>query len=74
MTSRRFGIILFFAGTFSLLVHTTLPFLWALVGIRTPYPLTAAVGPLSYLPGLTPPLGALLMVIGGLIFGREKAR
>ncbi len=74
MTSRRFGIILFFAGTFTLFVHTAFPFLWALAGIPTHYPLTPAAGPLSYLPGFTPPLGALAMVIGGLIFGREKAR
>jgi hypothetical protein len=72
MASTRFGIILFFAGVFALFVHTTLPFLWGLAGIRVPYPLIAAEGPLSYLPGFTPPLGALAMVIGGLIFGRQK--
>ena len=72
MGSKRLGVILFFAGAFALLVHTALPFLWAVAGIRTSYPLTAAEGPLSYLPGFTPPLGALAMVIGGLIFGRQK--
>lgn len=74
MTSRRFGIILFLVGVFALSVHTTLPFLWALAGIPAHYLLTPAEGFLSYLPAFTPPLGALLMVIGGLLFGRQKAR
>jgi hypothetical protein len=74
MASRRFGIVLFFAGVFSLFVHTTLPFLWGVTGLQVPYPLVATEGPLYYLPGFTPPLGALLMVIGGLIFGRQERR
>ncbi len=74
MATKSIGVILLFAGAFALLVHTTFPFVWALAGIRAPYPLTPLRGPLSFLPGFTPPLGALLMVIGGLIFGRQKAR
>jgi hypothetical protein len=74
MASRRFGIILFFVGVFALFAHTTLPFLWAAAGIRAHYPLTPTEGFLSFLPGFTPPLGALVIFIGGLLFGREKGR
>jgi hypothetical protein len=56
------------------LVHTVLPWAWALAGIRSPYPLVATAGWGAYLPGFTPPLGALLMLFGGLVFGSEQRR
>jgi len=74
MANKRLGITLFSVGTFAIVVHTILPFLWALVGIPMSYPLAAAEGPLAYLSGFTPPIGALLMVMAGLVFGRQKGR
>jgi hypothetical protein len=74
MANKRLGVALFSVGTFAIVVHTILPFLWALLSIPMPYPLAAAEGPLAYLSGFTPPIGALLMVIAGLVFGRQERR
>ena len=72
MLNRKFGLGLFFLGVFLLVVHTTFPFLWALVGIHFPYPLTSSSGILWVLPGFTPAIGAIVIVIAGLIYGRKK--
>ena len=74
MLAKRSGITLFFVGVFFLFVHTTLPFLWALVGVPLAYPLASSEGILAVLPGFTPVIGAILMVVGGLIYGRETRR
>ena len=72
--AKRLGLSFFSVGAFFMFVHTTLPFLWALVGIPLAYPLTTTQGMLAILPGFTPAIGALLMVVGGLIYGREATR
>ncbi|MBI2862565.1 MAG: hypothetical protein HYX89_07080 [Chloroflexi bacterium] len=74
MDSKRLGLSFFFAGVFFMFVHTALPFLWALVGIPYAFPLVATEGVLAILPGFTPPVGALLMVIGAMTYGREAGR
>lgn len=74
MRAKKLGLSLFSVGAFFVFVHTTLPFLWALVGIPLAYPLTATKGILAVLPGFTPAIGAILMVVGGLIHGREARR
>ncbi|MGA9349201.1 MAG: hypothetical protein WBW48_10410 [Anaerolineae bacterium] len=74
MSSKRLGTSMFYIGVFFLFVHTTIPFLWTLSGIPLAYPLVPTQGWLIALPGLTPPIGAVLMVIGGLIYGREAQR
>ena len=71
MQAKILGLSLFSVGVFLVFVHTTLPFLWALVGIPLAYPLTPTEGIMVTLPGFTPPIGAILMVLGGLIYGRE---
>ena len=71
MQSKTWGLVFFALGIFSMHVHTTLPFLWELVGIPLAYPLAATEVLLGILPGFTPPIGAVLMVIGGLIYGRQ---
>lgn len=68
MSTRRTGIVLFIAGVFTLSVHTALPFLWNLVGVPTPYPLVASEGIGAILPGFTPPLGGLLMLLAGILY------
>jgi len=71
MKHRRLGLSLFYIGVALMLVHTTLPFLWELARIPWAYPLFSTEGVLAILPGFSPPIGALLMVLGGLIYGRE---
>ncbi|MGD8968954.1 MAG: hypothetical protein PVI07_15720 [Anaerolineae bacterium] len=73
MQSRRSGLVLFGFGAFLVNVHTTLCFLWALFGMPlTTYPLLFRG--LPYLPGFTPAVGAALMVVGSLVYGREVRR
>lgn len=71
MQHRTLGLLFFYTGAVLMLVHTTLPFLWELARIPWAYPLVSTTGILAILPGFTPPLGALLMVLGGFIYGRE---
>jgi len=71
MQAKILGLSIFSVGVFLVFVHTTLPFLWALVGIPLSYPLTSNEGILLILSGFTPPIGALLMILGGLFYGRE---
>ena len=71
MNKNNLGIGIFLLGTFFLFMHTTIPFLWAIIGITYPYPLSSNQGVLFYLQGFSPPIGAILMVLGGLIYGRE---
>jgi hypothetical protein len=71
MQNKRLGLALFSLGVFLVYVYTTIPFIWALVGIPLHYPLMTTEGVLAMLPGFMPPLGALLLVVGGLIYGRE---
>lgn len=71
MQAKTLGLSLFSVGVFLVFVHTTLPFLWTLIGIPLAYPLWPTEGIWVILPGLTPPIGAMFMVLGGLIYGRE---
>jgi len=74
MLAKKSGIALFFVGVFFLLVHTTLPFLWGLIGVPSAYPLVSSVGIWAVLPAFTPPIGGLLMVMGGILYGKEIRR
>jgi len=74
MQTKKLGLSFFFLGVFSMFLHTTLPFLWSLAGIPFAFPLVTTEGVLAILPGFTPLIGALLMVIGALTYGREEAR
>lgn len=71
MKHRRLGLSLFYIGVALMLVHTTLPFLWELAGIPGAYPLVSTKGILAILPGFSPPIGAALLVVGGVIYGRQ---
>jgi len=74
MQGRRLGLSIFAVGVFFLFVITTVSFLWRLVGVPWTYPLTPTEGSvmLISLPALAPPLGAALMVVGGLVYGRKR--
>ena len=71
MRHRTLGLSLFYIGVALMLVHTTLPFLWELARIPWAYPLVSTNGVLAILAGFTPPIGALLLVLGGLVYGRQ---
>ena len=64
----KVGIGIFLVGIFFMLMHTTFPFLWALIGIPAPYPLSANEGFLFYFQGFSPVVGAVLLVVGGLVY------
>lgn len=72
MKIQRLGLIIFLIGVFFLLMHTVLPFLWSVVGIPAPYPLSSNEGFLFYLQGFSPPIGAILLVVGGLLHSDIK--
>ena len=76
MQSKRLGLATFFVGVFFLFVNTTVSFLWRLIGVPWAYPLTPTEGSvvLMSLPGFTPAVGAALMVVGGLVYGRKGGR
>jgi hypothetical protein len=44
MQAKILGLSFFSVGVFLVFVHTTLPFLWALMGIPLAYPLTPTEG------------------------------
>jgi len=74
MQGNKSGLMLFALGAFFVHIHTTVPFLWALVGIPLAYPLMVTKGVLAVLPAFTPPIGAVLLVVGSLIYGPEVRR
>ena len=72
MQAKSLGLPFFFLGVILLHLYTTVPFLWQLAGIPLAYPLSAAnSGVLAMLPALVPAVGAVLMVVGGLIYGNK---
>jgi len=71
MRNKRLGLALFSLGVLLINLYTTIPFIWALVGIPAPYPLVTTEGVLAVLPGFAPPLGAVFLVVGGLFYGQE---
>ena len=76
MQSKRLGLSLFYVGVSFLFINTTVSFVWRLIGVPWAYPLTPTEGSvvLISLPGFTPAVGAALMVIGGLVYGRKRER
>jgi len=72
MNREKLGVGVFLFGTFFMFMHTTAPFLWAVIGITYPYPLSSNEGLLFYLQGFSPAIGAILLVTGGLIYSEGK--
>lgn len=76
MNHEQWGKVVFVLGIIVMFLYTTFSFLWAMAGISTPYPLEIKSG--SELVGafafFAPPIGALLMVVGGLIYGKKEVK
>jgi hypothetical protein len=75
MPGKTWGLVVFALGIFCMHAFMTVNFWLIVVGIvpgATLYgvvPATSLVGGLAW--GLGPPVGAVLMVVGGLIYGRK---
>ena len=66
MQSKIWGLVLFALGVFFMHVFTTVSFLWTLMRIPLAYP-SVPLGIWGY----SVPIGAVLMVMGGLIYGTK---
>jgi hypothetical protein len=74
MQGQRSGLVFFALGAFIVHVYTTLLFLWALTDMPlAAYPLMLPQGLRMFI-GFVPPIGAVLLVVGSLIYGREARR
>lgn len=73
MRGRLLAYVLFGIGVFLLFVHTTLPALWQILGIPSAYRLASSDGLLAISTGFTPPLGAMLMLVAGLVYGSAES-
>ncbi len=74
MQTKKLGLVFFVVGVLFIHLYTTVPFLWALVGISLAYPLVVAEGVLSTLPAFAPSIGGVLLVVGSLIYGQKVRR
>jgi hypothetical protein len=74
MPKQRLGLAFFALGVVILHLYTTLLYLWALFthSLRT-FPLMVPVNMLPLI-GYAPPIGALLLVVGSLIYGQQARR
>lgn len=72
MRRRIAAYVLFCVGVVLLLVHTTMPALWQILGLRGDYPLSATRGLMGASAGFTPPFGTALMLAAGFIYGGRR--
>jgi len=76
MKHETWGKVIFILGIIVMFLYTAFSFLWAMSGVSLPYPLSLEgkselVGAFAF---FAPPIGALLMVTGGLIYGKKEAK
>ena len=74
MQGKKLGLVFFVLGVLFIHLYTTVPFLWALLGISLAYPLVATEGAVSVFPGFAPSIGGVLLVVGGVIYGQKVRR
>lgn len=74
MSSARRGTGLFVIGAVLLLTETVLPFVWELVGLPPTRLLQPGDGLWAVIPTITTSLGGLLLVVGGLLYGKAPRR
>jgi hypothetical protein len=74
MQAKILGLIIFFLGVLIACYTTVLGFIWLLIGLPAPGTQTELTVTAAILGGFITPFGALLMVIGGLIYGKRERR
>ncbi|MCK4429781.1 MAG: hypothetical protein KAW19_00615 [Candidatus Aminicenantes bacterium] len=74
MQAKTLGLIIFFLGVLIAFYTTVLGFIWLLVGLPAPGIQTELTVTAAVLGGFITPFGALLMVVGGLVYGKKERR
>lgn len=74
MKGKKLGLAIFFLGAFLVHAYTTLQFLWHAFRIPLAYPLIPPDPLVMFFFGYSAPIGALLMVLGGLTYGFNATR
>jgi len=74
MKAKTIGLILFFLGLVIINGTTTIGFIWLLAGLPAPEMPTEPTVMAALLGGSITPFGALLMVVGGLVYGKKERR
>lgn len=74
MNAKTIGLILFFLGLVIINGTTTIGFIWLLAGLPAPEMPTEPTVMAALLGGFITPFGALLMVVGGLVYGKKERR
>jgi len=72
MSNKKIGLITFIVGVLALHMNATIGFFWLLSGLPVPAAPEHTSGIEVLLSGFITPLGALMMVIGGAIYGYKK--
>ena len=67
MPRKTVAHILFGIGVLLLEIHTTIPFLWRILGLPMPYPFSQSII-LFYAQGFTPIFGAFCLLAAGLVY------
>ena len=74
MQLRQLGLAVFSLGALLVHVYTTIQFLWHAFRIPLAYPLMPPEALARFLMGYSAPIGALLMLAGGLIYGLNRSK
>jgi hypothetical protein len=74
MKSKTVGLILFFLGLVTISWSTVVGFIWLLAGFPAPEMGSEPTIAAALIGGSITPFGALLMVVGGFIYGSKERR
>lgn len=68
MGNKGWGVFIFWLGILLMNLTTSIALVWLLIGLPPPVFLTW----LGILPAFMPPMGAALLFVAGLIYGRDR--
>ncbi|UCE40176.1 MAG: hypothetical protein JSV17_11995 [Candidatus Aminicenantes bacterium] len=74
MNSKTIGLIVFFLGLVIINWTTTIGFIWLLAGLPAPKMPAEPTVMAAIFGGSITPFGAVLMVVGGLVYGKKERR
>jgi hypothetical protein len=74
MRTRTLGLSVFFLGLLVASFTTVLGFVWLLAGLPVPQAQAEPTAAAAILGGFITPVGILLMVVGGLVYGKKERR